>query len=50
MNYTPATTRRSAFIACHPEVPLYDANDSRYVDLTDVRGGRKFGQNHSPRH
>ena len=42
MNYTPATTRRSAFIACHPEVPLYDANDSRYVDLTDVRGGESL--------
>ena len=44
MNFAPATTRRSAFIACHPEVPLYDANDSRYVDLTDVRGGKVWSK------
>ena len=42
MNYSPATTRRGAFIACHPEIPLYDVDDSRYVDLTDVRGGESL--------
>ncbi|MEI7869294.1 MAG: hypothetical protein WCI11_15510 [Candidatus Methylumidiphilus sp.] len=45
MNYSPATTRRSAFIACHPEIPLYDVDDSRYVDLTDVRGGESLVRN-----
>ena len=42
MNFIPATTRRSAFIACHPEIPLYDVDDSRYVDLTAVRGGESL--------
>ena len=42
MSYLPATTRRSAFIACHPEVPLSAVDDPRYVDLRDVRGSESL--------
>ncbi|MGP8329722.1 MAG: hypothetical protein ACT6FF_05345 [Methanosarcinaceae archaeon] len=37
-NNTPAQNIDDAYHACHPELPL-EADDNRYIRLTDVRGG-----------
>lgn len=39
----PVHSVDDAYDACHPETPL-EFNDSRYVDLTQARGGENFAQ------
>jgi energy-coupling factor transporter ATP-binding protein EcfA2 len=39
--FQPAQNLDTAYHACHPEIPL-EPNDSRYVDLTAVRGGQNL--------
>ena len=39
--FIPAKTVDEAYQACHPELPL-EAGDSRYVDLTFVRGNQNL--------
>jgi hypothetical protein len=41
MNHTKATTTRTAYNACHPDIPL-PAGDDRYVDLTPARSNQNF--------
>ncbi|MCX7112428.1 MAG: AAA family ATPase [Proteobacteria bacterium] len=38
----PVATVADAYDACHPDTPLEDVNDSRYVDMTAVRGGESL--------
>lgn len=38
----PVSSIDAAYDACHPDVPLMDINDSRYVDLKAVRGGENL--------
>lgn len=45
MDAPVATTIREAYTACHPEIPLSDVHDPRYVDLTEVRGGESLVRN-----
>jgi len=40
-NIQPVITTRAAYNICHPDTPL-QANDVRYVDLTEARGGQNF--------
>lgn len=39
--FKPAQNIDDAYHACHPEIPL-EAGDSRYVDLTAVRGNQNL--------
>jgi len=39
--FKPAQNIDTAYHACHPDIPL-EAGDSRYVDLTAVRGGQNL--------
>ncbi len=39
--FQPAQNIDDVYHACHPEIPL-EPNDSRYVDLTAVRGGQNL--------
>ncbi len=41
MSRSKATTSRTAYNACHPDIPL-PANDPRYVDLTPARSNQNF--------
>ena len=38
----PVSTVAEVYDACHPDIPLEDVNDPRYVDLTEVRGGESL--------
>jgi len=38
----PVSTVAEVYDACHPDIPLEDVNDTRYVDLTAVRGGESL--------
>ncbi len=38
----PVATVADAYDVCHPETPLEDVNDTRFVDLTAVRGGENL--------
>jgi hypothetical protein len=41
VNFKPAHNIDDAYHACHPELPL-EPKDSRYIDLTPVRGGQNL--------
>ena len=38
----PVSSVAEVYDACHPDIPLEDVNDTRYVDLTAVRGGESL--------
>ncbi|ALG69152.1 hypothetical protein [Beggiatoa leptomitoformis] len=38
-----ATTTRTAYNICHPDIPL-QADDPRYINLADARGGQNFAE------